>query len=194
MKFAETDLPNEIIHALQKKKLVVFAGTGVSMGEPANLPSYDGLANEIARRTGEIYDEESDDPEVFLDRLKKENKNVHKITHSILDSSDAQPTSLHRNLLKIFQTADSVRLITTNYDMLFREAARELVESNFFLRVPKIHSFPAIPLGNKFSGIVHLHGSLKAGPSSFILTREDFSRHYIEKGRCSDFLYDMFEE
>jgi len=55
------------------------------------------------------------------------------------------------------------------------------------------HSFPAIPLGSEINGIVHLHGSLEASPSSLVLTASDFSRHYIGRGRCSQFLYDLFE-
>ena len=46
-------LPHPILNALRDSKLVVFAGAGVSMGEPACLPNFEKLANKIAGGTGE---------------------------------------------------------------------------------------------------------------------------------------------
>jgi len=195
MIFAETDFPDKIIKALKEENLVVFAGTGVSMGEPANLPSFKGLTANIAQKVGKNYYKSSNKrPEVFLYDLKKENKNVHKITRNIIEDSDPEPTSLHRNLLEIFQTQDKVKIVTTNYDRLFEKAAENLVDEGSFSETPEYCSFPTIPLGNELNGIIHLHGSVEEGPSSMILTAEDFSRHYIGRGRCSEFLYDMFKK
>lgn len=46
------DFPNELIKSMEENKLVVFAGAGVSMGNPTKLPSFDDLAEEIAGNSG----------------------------------------------------------------------------------------------------------------------------------------------
>ena len=38
------NFPNEIIDAVNEGRLVVFAGAGVSMGEPTMLPNFEDLA------------------------------------------------------------------------------------------------------------------------------------------------------
>ncbi|HPQ03177.1 MAG TPA: hypothetical protein PK183_07760, partial [Bacillota bacterium] len=47
-----TDLPEELVSALIDDKLVVFAGAGVSMNPPSNLPGFRNLACQIAREAG----------------------------------------------------------------------------------------------------------------------------------------------
>ena len=44
----DVDMPQTLILAQREGSLVVFAGGGVSMGNPANLPRYDELADVIA--------------------------------------------------------------------------------------------------------------------------------------------------
>ena len=46
------DFPVELLDAAKNDKLVIFAGAGVSMGQPANLPSFWSLALGIAQGTG----------------------------------------------------------------------------------------------------------------------------------------------
>ncbi len=58
MKIAGIQFPESLLTALRNHQLVVFAGTGVSMGEPANLPDYKGLANIFASGTGEVMQEQ----------------------------------------------------------------------------------------------------------------------------------------
>ena len=53
MKIAEIDFPSPLLSALRDGELVIFAGAGVSMGEPACLPSFKELAEKIAQGTGE---------------------------------------------------------------------------------------------------------------------------------------------
>ena len=53
MRLAGVDFPRRLTEALERDELVVFAGAGVSMGTPANLPSFERLAAAIATGTGE---------------------------------------------------------------------------------------------------------------------------------------------
>ena len=40
MRCGQIDFPDELLHAIRDGRFVVFAGAGVSMGDPANLPSF----------------------------------------------------------------------------------------------------------------------------------------------------------
>lgn len=62
------NFPNRIIEALHKNKLVVFAGAGVSMGEPANLPDFRELATQIAKNWG-LEPPKDKDLDYFLGKL-----------------------------------------------------------------------------------------------------------------------------
>ena len=81
-----------------------------------------------------------------------------------------------------------VRVVTTNFDNLFEKAA----SSQFNLQ-PKLFQSPALPLGNRFRGIVHLHGSVDE-PEQMVLTARDFGRAYLTEsdGWARRFLIDLF--
>ena len=69
MKIAGIDFPIDLLNALRDGELVVFAGAGVSMGEPACLPNFKHLAQTIAREgIQELQDGEEIDR--FLGRLQ----------------------------------------------------------------------------------------------------------------------------
>ncbi len=44
MRIAKINFPAPLLNALRNGKLVVFAGAGVSMGEPACLPNFEHLS------------------------------------------------------------------------------------------------------------------------------------------------------
>lgn len=45
MKFGSVEIPADLVKSLQENRVVVFAGAGVSMGQPANLPDFVTLTN-----------------------------------------------------------------------------------------------------------------------------------------------------
>ena len=96
-----------------------------------------------------------------------------------------EPSELHRNILSLFGNPESLRVVTTNFDSCFESAAGGMGMS------PRIYISPALPLGNDFSGLIHLHGST-VDPNSQILTDVDFGRAYITDGWASHFLVRMF--
>ena len=146
--------PKQIIDALSRDRLVVFAGAGVSAGAPACLPDFGELAKVIAQGSGEeISDDETEDQ--FLGRLQHRGQDVYKRAKEAILSYDAEPTALHGDLLRLFGDESAVRLVTTNFDMLFEDAAKKLFESP-----PEVFSASALPLGGNFSGIIHVHGSI----------------------------------
>ena len=185
MRLAGVDFPRRLTEALERDELVVFAGAGVSMGTPANLPSFERLAAAIAAGTGEVQDE-GEPIDRFLGRLQGRGTNVHERAASALRRGAPQPTALHGDLLRLYRTHQSLRVVTTNFDALFEQAASQVFDS-----VPSVFTAPALPLGSGFSGVVHVHGDL-ADPPGMVLTDADFGRAYLTEGWARRFLVDLF--
>ena len=188
MKISGVDFPIELLKALRDGKLVVFAGAGVSVGPPACLPIFSGLAEEIARGTGEVRG--NDEPEDrFLGRLQDKGVHVHDIAAEVLSKRGDEPpspTDLHFNILRFYSKPDLLRVVTTNFDLLFVQAASDVFETD-----PKLYSAPVLPLGGDFEGIVHVHGDINQ-PGNAVLTDADFGRAYLTEGWARRFLATLF--
>jgi len=185
MKLEGVDFPETLIKALRDECLVVFAGAGVSMGEPAKLPSFNKLAELVAEGTGESQ-AQSETMDQFLGRLEDRHVHVHERAAQALQCHS--PNELHGNLCRLFGKPEGVRIVTTNFDCLFEEAFKQLHHTS-----PKLFQAPALPLGRRFKGIVHLHGSLKES-KEMILTHRDFGRAYLTEaeGWARRFLVELF--
>ena len=185
MRIAGVDFPEPVLTALREGRLVVFAGAGVSRGDPANLPNFRELATQVAEGTGQKLGDD-EDVDMFLGRIAQSGADVHSRTADILSKDDLKATALHYQLLRCFQSHQSVRIITTNFDLLFEQAAGK--ESSLPLEVFRS---PALPLGSDFDGIVHLHGSV-IQPNQMTLTDADFGRAYLTDRWSSRFLVEVF--
>ena len=187
MKISGVDFPEPLLNALQSKRLVVFAGAGVSMGPPAVLPSFRRLAEQVAEGTGQsIGTAETEDR--FLGRLEDRGTDVHQRAVEILQRNNPEPTALHLNLLRLFSDAGDVRAVTTNLDDLFEQIALSQ-----FNPLPRVFQAPTLPLGNRFGGIVHLHGCVSE-PKEMVLTHRDFGHAYLTEsdGWARRFLVGLF--
>lgn len=85
MKIAGIDFPDPLWDALRNRRLVVFAGAGLSMGKPAKLPDFGHLAKEIANGERMLKGESEDR---FLGRLHHQGVNVHQLAAEILKRAD----------------------------------------------------------------------------------------------------------
>ena len=187
MRIGGVDFPEPLLNALRERRLVVFAGAGVSMGPPARLPGFRELARQVAEGTGlSIGEFEQEDR--FLGRLEEDGTEVHQIAVQLLQQNDPQPTELHRSLLRLYRRTEDIRIVTTNFDLLFEEAA-----NNLFNPGPKIFHAPVLPLGERFQGLVHIHGSVNE-PKETVLTSKDFGHAYLTEadGWARRFLVDLF--
>lgn len=177
------DFDDSIFDSIKDGKLVIFAGAGVSMGPPSNLDSFWTLAEKIARNTGLT-------PELPLDRflgvLQHRGVAVHQRAVEIVSPDGSTPNALHRDLIRLFGATDRIKLVTTNFDLHFETAAQEV-----YGRSPEVYRAPALPLGYRFQGIVHVHGALPHA-SSIVLTDADFGRAYLTEGWARRFLLDVF--
>ena len=122
MKIKSINFPDELMRAIRREELVVFAGAGISMGAPAKLPDFSGLTRKIAMETGEEKpDLEPDDR--FLGQLHKKGHKVHLLAAKALYTAPGSATPLHHDLLRLFKSTSKVRIVTTNFDLLFEEAS-----------------------------------------------------------------------
>ena len=155
------------------------------MGEPARLPNFSDLCREIAQDTGKtLKSGESEDR--FLGRLQHRGVQVHQRAKQALEKRCPKPTDLHRNLLRI-HSGKAMRIVTTNFDLLFEQSMETTIRDS----ASEVFSAPALPLGNEFKGIVHVHGTLDR-PEDMVLTDADFGRAYLTEGWARRFLIGLF--
>ena len=157
------------------------------MGEPACLPDFEGLADRIAAGTGQTR-QNSEPVDRFLGRLQHRQVDVHARAAQALSRGDLKPTELHRDLLRLFSGAGQVRVVTTNFDRLFEQASKDVLDSS-----PEVFRAPALPLGNEFNGIVHVHGAV-SHPGGMVLTDRDFGSAYLTEGWARRFLVALFRD
>lgn len=185
MKIANIDFPKPLLNALRDGELVIFAGAGVSMGEPACLPSFKDLANKIAEGTDKTL--QDGEPDRFLGQLQDEGVKIHDLAARELSPPGLKATDLHRNLLRLYSKSEQVRVVTTNFDLIFEQAAVDV----FIDSQPRVFQAPALPLGRQFNGIVHIHGAVSHS-DEMVITDADFGRAYLTEGWARRFLVDLF--
>ena len=178
------DFPDSLLEAHANGEVVIFAGAGVSMGAPSNLPSFYRLAVSIA---GASMQPSKDEPlDRFLGRVKSLGVKVHERACELLTPPSSMPTVLHRSLITGFATKNNLRLVTTNFDNHFSTVATEVFGDH------ETYIAPALPLGDDFNGIVYLHGSVRKS-NTIVLTDADFGRAYITSGWATKFLVSLFQ-
>lgn len=177
------EIPNRILEAIRDNRLVIFAGAGASMGAPTSLPSFKKLIQEIGRGTYNEIGNKSEDE--YLGDLEKESVQVHKKVAEKFGSSDLKPNDYHRALVKLFGRRNRLRIVTTNYDDMFEKVCDE----EGFDTV--VYSQPALPYGNDFEGIVHIHGKA-SDARNIVITDKDFAKVYMYNSNISKFLLDLF--
>lgn len=181
------NIPVRLIQAIRENRLVIFAGAGVSMASPSNLPDFLDLSKQIADEVLTLKDGEPLD--LFLGRLAQQaGIPVHQKAAKILEKHllNSQPSDLHRILVGLFSNPASLRIVTTNFDRHFESVLSE--------RWPnlEIYSAPALPIGNRFSGLAYVHGQLDRDPQRLVLTDSDFGRAYLTEGWARRFLEEVF--
>lgn len=181
-KFVE--LPHSLIRAQRGGRLLVFAGAGVSMGAPADLPSFTELTTRVA--DGALGKEKNEPEDRFLGRLSDQGVDVDSRTRAIFNNPTSQPTPLHQHVINLFQAPERLRIITTNFDHHFTIAALARFGQGIDL-----YYAPALPPGRDFRGILYLHGSIDRPRDPLVLTDRDFGRAYLTEGWATRLLVDV---
>lgn len=124
MLFDTLDIPESLLGAQDDGKLVVFAGAGVSIGAPSNLPSFAELAELIAQRP--LTNLERSRLDHFLGELKAEGRDVHALAVQALNRPGSHHTPLHVEIVRLFGRPEHVRIVTTNFDPHFTTVVRSV--------------------------------------------------------------------
>jgi len=114
---------------------------------------------------------------------------THRHARDIIARADSLPNAVHKAIIQLASVTGNMRIVTTNFDNLLESAANELK-----IEVPDRWVGPALPLGDDFTGIVHLHGSVHREPRELVLTDQDFGAAYLNHAWAPRFLLPMFRE
>lgn len=188
MKFGNVSTPWPIIEATRSGKLMIFAGAGVSMQSPTCLPDFSALTSKIfdnlAPSLGVQQTQTDNSFERELEELATHGGDVWSECARVI-GADKPPSLLHENILRLYGPNRKPCIVTTNFDSCF-EKAGDKVGVSFPAFVG-----PALPLGDNFSGLVHLHGWVN-DPHSQVLTASDLGKAYISNGWAARFLVSAF--
>ena len=200
MQFADVDIPDVLLQASMNDELVIFAGAGVSRQSPLVMPDFNELVEEVAAKLdpmgavaarkraentvvgGPRYLES---PEQFLSRFERAYPGMRAFIADKLDCG-RKFNDLHRQIVSMFHSGSKTRIVTTNFDLAFERAAEQLG-----IDLP-IYVAPSLPLGDRFGGIVHLHGAV-GEVDGMVLTSSDYGEAYVSRGWASRFLVDLFK-
>jgi hypothetical protein len=178
-------VPDELIEASRAGRLVLFVGAGASANEPAGLPTFRGLAQQLAALLGEPYDGDTD-PDQFLGDLAGKHGAMKELLRSVIDSPHARPNANHHAIAALAHAAGA-RIVTTNYDELIQRAA-----TADGVDLGERYDAPALPLGRDFAGIVYLHGAVSQPSARFVVTDQDFGQAYLTDGWARRFVHDLY--
>ncbi|MGW6130219.1 SIR2 family protein [Cellulomonas sp. NPDC055163] len=188
MRFAKIDVPQELIAAHSDGEVVFFVGAGASMPAPTKLPSFIELTREIAHLTASTPPTGADlaEPDVYLGRLDADPAiDVHGLVERRIRLGRYR-NPLHDALAKLATASGHPRIVTTNYDNHLHNALKQVGVRH------AVFEAPALPAGNDFEGLVHLHGRLGQPARRLVVTDSDFGTAYITRGWAPDFLRDVF--
>jgi hypothetical protein len=187
VRIRSVDFPERLLEAQENGSLVIFAGAGVSMGAPSNLPSFTQLAKEIAE--GIVTMNEGEPEDRFLGRVASRGPNVHERAREILDRPNSFPTNVHNAIVSLFKSPNTLRIVTTNFDRHFTT----VLQRNPLFKNVNIYKAPVLPLGDDFNGLVYLHGTID-DPNHMVLTDVDFGKAYLTYGWATQFLRRLFQK
>lgn len=189
MWIGDIDVPQPVVDAFDAGTLVFFVGAGASLAPPSNLPDFEQLVRDLGALAGRPpTDDDLRHPDVFLGRLEISGVDVHQLVATAIDQPESQPNRLHAAIVSLAHAGRIPRVVTTNYDRHLAAAADVgTLGLNIF-------EAPALPVGDDFDGIVHLHGSLNQPSRMLVVTDSDFGRAYLREAWAARFLERMFSQ
>lgn len=195
------DIPDHLLHAHEDGRVVFFCGAGISY--PAKLPGFGGLVDKLYEFIGEgpdaielEFQEKKQFDHVigrFEDRVQGGRVAVRRALPRILAPNLEARGALttHLALLTLGRTRkNQLRLVTTNFDRLFREAADRY-------RLPPFVEYPDPPARARWEGLVYLHGRISATSGKeelerLVLSDGDFGLAYLTEGWAARFVESLF--
>lgn len=189
MWISNVDLPEEVFEAHASGELVFFVGAGASRGKPSNLPLFEGLAKQLAKRASHPFSKRGG-LDYYIGSLESlpGKFDAHQHAHEIISNPKSKFNPTHRAIADLADASGAFRVVTTNYDDHIAAAA-----ASASIAVPETWYAPALPRGRDFVGLVHLHGSIRRSKSEMVLTDRDFGQAYMTEAWAARFLLSMFD-
>jgi len=192
------DIPEEVLNALQDNRLVLFCGAGISTA--TGLPDFFNLVKSTYGELGQGAEFEELKDRIPLDKLLQELEKklpnpavMREKVIEILSKDVPKGGSLdvHKALLDLSRIdLGKYRLITTNFDNRFDEAAKILGVNPDI----KFASSLPVPSQSEWESLTYLHGKITADDDAgknLILTSADFGRAYLRDGWASRFVTEL---
>jgi len=120
VQIGKIDFPETLLKSLENNELVVFAGAGVSMGPPSNLPNFNGLAQDIGKSVGHEFNEKKEAADLFLGRLEDQGIDVKEFAKKELNKAMSF-NPLHSAIISLYDKSQNLRIVTTNFDDLLNK-------------------------------------------------------------------------
>ncbi len=108
----------------------------------------------------------------------------------VLRSGKPKPAPIHRALMRLSDRGAASTIITTNFDLLLENAARNMRQP---IQTYALGSIPRPSLRPEFSGVLHIHGALDRNPkrtTDLIISDQDFGEFYLRRRVVPDLIYD----
>ena len=125
-----------------------------------------------------------------LDGRENVRSRVREEIGKILRPDDLKPTSMHRDLMRLSNHGSAVTIITTNFDLLLENAARNMRSP---VQTYALGGIPRPTRGQEFNGVLHIHGALDRNferTSDLIISDQDFGEFYLRRRIVPDLIYD----
>jgi hypothetical protein len=205
-------IPDELLVARDEGRVIFFCGAGVSRAR-AGLSDFFGLAQMVIETLGVTADdpvrriiEESQEIDrrtgvsglISADRVfgllerSFSSRDIEAAVAKALKPGLMPDLSAHRIMLDLARAPDGkVRLVTTNFDLLFESCDSSL---------PRSHP-PQLPDPQRykeFEGIIHLHGRVDedytGAVGGFVLSSSEFGRAYLSDGWATSFIKSVLDK
>lgn len=204
--------PDELLTARDDGQVLFFCGAGVSRAK-AGLPDFYGLADlvvdalraspnsparrliEAARKQEQIAGVGGLLPADRVFALLERDFLVADVRAAVAQALRTGPgvdLAAHRTILELARDPTGVvRLVTTNFDLLF-----EACDAALARRAPPSLPDPRRP--RDFHGVMHLHGHVTDGydaahDDEFVLSSADFGRAYLSDGWATRFIRSLID-
>ncbi len=205
-------IPDELLVARDEGRVIFFCGSGVSRAR-AGLSDFFELAQKVIETLGVTADdpvrkiiEEAQEIDhrtgisglISADRVfgllerSFSSRDIEAAVAKALKPSSAADLSAHRIMLDLARAPDGkVKLVTTNFDLLFESCDNSLSYSH----PPRL---PDPQSHEEFEGIIHLHGRVDenytGAVGGFVLSSSEFGRAYLSDGWATLFIKSVLDK
>ena len=205
------NIPDELLEERDNGNVVFLCGAGVS--RPAGMPDFPGLARDVVEELGTPDDAPSrtmlsrwDDESIPADahppldqifNLLQREYGVSRIEELIAERLGTQggaDVSAHETVLRLSRSVDDKpQIVTTNFDLLFEEAASRQLTT--YVRP----ALPDLAAEQSINGLVYLHGRINPevrqdeDRQRLVVSSADFGQAYLADGWATRFMRDLLD-